>query len=86
VTNHLVEVILWSEQRGAWVTLVIENLASTWKLGQRCSWNGKLGRPAEYKHVLKKQVENCPTSMAKGVIVRIVAINVQQSSMDCTVH
>jgi hypothetical protein len=24
--------------------------------------------------------------MAKGVIVRIVAINVQQSSMDCTVH
>ena len=64
----------------------LKGLASTWKLGQRCSRNGKLGRPAEYKHVLKKQEDNCPTSMAKGVIVRIVAINVQQSSMDCTVH
>jgi hypothetical protein len=24
MVDHLVEVILWSEQRGAWVTLVIE--------------------------------------------------------------
>jgi len=63
----------------------LKGLASTWKLGQRRSRNGKLGRPIEYKHVLKKQEDSCPTSIVKRVIVRIVAINVQQSLMDCTV-
>jgi hypothetical protein len=33
MTNHLVEVILWSEQMGAWMTLVIERFGKyleTW--------------------------------------------------------
>jgi len=44
------------------------------KLDRRCSQNGKLGRAARCKPVLKKQEDNCPTWMEKGVIVGFVAI------------
>jgi hypothetical protein len=61
VADHLVVVILLCEKRCALVTLVIESLASTCKLGHRRSQNGKLGRAASCKLVLKKQEDSCPT-------------------------
>ena len=62
----------------------LKGVANTCKLSRGCSQNGKLGRAAGCKLVLKKQKESCPIWMAMGVIVGLVAINVQQ--MDGTVH
>jgi len=49
-----------------WWLWWLKGLASTCKLGQRRSRNGKLRRAAECKHVLKKQEDNCPYKWQRG--------------------
>jgi len=77
--------LVW-EKGVLWWLWWLKGVASTCKLDWRRSQNGKLGRTATCKPVLKKQEDSCPTWMAKGVIVGLVAINVQQPLMDGTVH
>jgi hypothetical protein len=49
-----------------WWLWWLKGLASTCKLGQGCSQNGKHGRAAGCKRVLKKQEDNCPHKWQSG--------------------
>ena len=78
VADHLIVVILLCEKMCALVWLWwLKGVASTYKLGRRRSRNGKLGRAAGYKFVLKKQENNCPYKCQMGWLLGF-AINGQQ--------
>jgi len=57
-----------------WWLWWLKGLASTCKLGHRRSQNGKLGRVAGCKHVLKKQEDNCPHEWQRGWLLGLLPL------------
>ena len=86
MAEHLAIMIILTEKKVCFRAWGFKGMGSIFKRDKKCSKNGKLGRLATCKHILKNLKGQLPYINEKRVIVRFDTINLQQPLLDDTVH